>query len=120
MEQMGGKLILTIGQAQANFAMTMMATGCNLKRLVYFQKAGIMALLTPKGVVSPLAWPIRSPKRATQLQKKQRFVEELEFGSAKGIVRLDSLKISGYSRCPLVQPPCDIAYPGRKFPDQYS
>jgi len=41
--QMGGKLIRTIGQARANFAMTMMAACYNLKRLVYFQKAGITA-----------------------------------------------------------------------------
>jgi IS5 family transposase len=43
MAQMGGKLIRTIGQARANFAMTMMATCYNLKRLVYFHKAGIEA-----------------------------------------------------------------------------
>lgn len=42
--QMGGKLIRTIGQARANFAMTMMAACYNLKRLVYFQEAGIKAL----------------------------------------------------------------------------
>lgn len=42
-EQMGGKLIRTIGQARADFAMTMMAACYNLKRLVYFQKAGIEA-----------------------------------------------------------------------------
>jgi transposase, IS5 family len=42
-EQMGGKLIRTIGQARANFAMTMMAACYNLKRLMYFQKAGIKA-----------------------------------------------------------------------------
>ena len=42
-EQMGGKLFRTIGQARANFAMTMMAACYNLKRLVYFQKAGIKA-----------------------------------------------------------------------------
>lgn len=42
-DQMGGKLIRTIGQARANFAMTMMAVCYNLKRLVYFQKAGIEA-----------------------------------------------------------------------------
>jgi hypothetical protein len=42
-EQMGGKLLRTIGQARANFAMTMMAACYNLKRLVYFQKAGIKA-----------------------------------------------------------------------------
>jgi IS5 family transposase len=42
-EQMGGKLIRTIGQARASFAMTMMAASYNLKRLVYFRKAGIEA-----------------------------------------------------------------------------
>ena len=41
--QMGGKLIRTIGQARASFAMTMMAACYNLKRLTYFQKAGIVA-----------------------------------------------------------------------------
>jgi IS5 family transposase len=41
--QMGGKLIRTIGRARANFAMTMMAACYNLKRLVYFQEAGIKA-----------------------------------------------------------------------------
>jgi IS5 family transposase len=41
-EQMGGKLIRTIGQARANFAMTMMAACYNLKRLAYFQRAGIV------------------------------------------------------------------------------
>ena len=43
LEQMGGKLLRTIGQARARFAMTMMATCYNLKRLTYFQKAGIKA-----------------------------------------------------------------------------
>ena len=42
--QMGGKLIRTIGQARASFAMTMMAACYNLKRLVYFQEAGIKVL----------------------------------------------------------------------------
>lgn len=42
--QMGGKLIRTIGQARANFAMAMMAACYNIKRLVYFQEAGIQAL----------------------------------------------------------------------------
>ena len=42
-EQMGGKMIRTIGQARADFAMTMMATCYNLKRFVYFQKTGIKA-----------------------------------------------------------------------------
>ena len=42
-DQMGGKLLRTIGQARANFAMTMMAACYNLKRLVYFEKAGIEA-----------------------------------------------------------------------------
>jgi IS5 family transposase len=43
LEQMGGKLLRTIGQARASFAMTMMAACYNLKRLTYFQKAGIQA-----------------------------------------------------------------------------
>jgi len=42
-EQMGGKLIRTIGQARANFAMTMMAVCYNMKRLAYFHRAGMMA-----------------------------------------------------------------------------
>ena len=43
MEHMGGKLIRTIGQARANFAMTMMAASYNLKRLSYFKRVGIEA-----------------------------------------------------------------------------
>jgi transposase, IS5 family len=43
MEQMGRKLIRTIGQVRANFAMTMMAACYNLKRLAYFQSACIVA-----------------------------------------------------------------------------
>jgi len=42
-EQMGGKLIRTIGQARANFALVMMAASYNLKRLAYFKRAGIEA-----------------------------------------------------------------------------
>ena len=41
--QMGGKLVRTIGQARANFAMTMMATCYNLKRMAYFVRKGIKA-----------------------------------------------------------------------------
>jgi IS5 family transposase len=41
-EQMGGKLIRTIGQARANFALTMMAVCYNLKRLAYCQRVGIV------------------------------------------------------------------------------
>lgn len=41
--QMGGKLVRSVGQARANFAMTMMATCYNLKRLVYLKRAGIEA-----------------------------------------------------------------------------
>lgn len=41
-EQMGGKLIRTIGQVRANFAMTMMAACYNLKRLTYFQRVGMV------------------------------------------------------------------------------
>lgn len=40
--QMGGKLIRTIGQARAKFAMTMMAACYNIKRLAYFQRGGIV------------------------------------------------------------------------------
>lgn len=43
MEQMGGKVLRTIGQERANFAMTMMAACYNLKRLVYFGNVGITA-----------------------------------------------------------------------------
>ena len=43
LEQMGGKLLRTIGQARASFAMTIMAACYNLKRLVYFRKAEIEA-----------------------------------------------------------------------------
>ena len=43
-EQMGGKMIRTIGRARANFAMTMMAACYNLKRLIYFRKAGVEAV----------------------------------------------------------------------------
>lgn len=43
MEQMGGKLIRTIGQARARFAMTLMAACYNLKRLVYLRRAGVEA-----------------------------------------------------------------------------
>jgi transposase, IS5 family len=42
-EQMGGKMIRTIGQVRTNFAMTMMAACYNFMRLAYFQRAGIMA-----------------------------------------------------------------------------
>jgi IS5 family transposase len=41
--QMGGKLIRTIGQTRANFAMTMTAACYNLKRLAYLKRAGIEA-----------------------------------------------------------------------------
>jgi IS5 family transposase len=41
-EQMGGKMIRTIGQARANFSMTMMAACYNMKRLAYFNRAEIV------------------------------------------------------------------------------
>jgi hypothetical protein len=41
---MGGKLIRTIGQARADFGMTMMALGYNIKRLTYLKTAGIEAV----------------------------------------------------------------------------
>jgi IS5 family transposase len=47
-EQMGGKLLRTIGQARANFAMTMMAACYNLKRLVYLPEGRNRGLLTPE------------------------------------------------------------------------
>jgi len=37
-----------IAKTRANFAMTMMAACYNLKRLVYFQEAGIEAVRRPK------------------------------------------------------------------------
>jgi len=40
---MGGKLICTVGQAQADFGMTMMALCYNIKRLTYLRTAGIEA-----------------------------------------------------------------------------
>lgn len=40
-EQMGDKLIRTIGQIRANFAMTMMSACYNLKLLTYLKRAGI-------------------------------------------------------------------------------
>jgi len=39
----GEKYVDTYRAARANFAMTMMATCYNLKRLVYFRKVGIEA-----------------------------------------------------------------------------
>src|SRR5690606_30008394 len=53
-EQMGGKLLRTIGQARTNFAMTMTVACYNLKRLVYFRKAGIEAFWRPKWIKSPM------------------------------------------------------------------
>lgn len=41
-EQMGGKLVRTIGQSRANFVMTLMATCYNIKRLTYFTRVGVV------------------------------------------------------------------------------
>lgn len=41
--QVGGKLINTIGQARPNVAITIMATCYNLERLVYFKRTGTTA-----------------------------------------------------------------------------
>ncbi len=41
------------GQARANFAMTMMAAGYNLKRLVYLTRAGIEACRCPQWAGCP-------------------------------------------------------------------
>ena len=43
-EQVGGKFVRTIGQARANFAMTMMAACYNMKRLADCTRAGVVAL----------------------------------------------------------------------------
>jgi hypothetical protein len=40
---MGGKFVRTIGQARANFAMTLMAAYYNMKRLAYCTRAGAVA-----------------------------------------------------------------------------
>jgi IS5 family transposase len=40
---MGGKYLRTIGQARANFGLTMMATAYNIKRFVYLREAGVEA-----------------------------------------------------------------------------
>jgi IS5 family transposase len=42
-KQMGGKFVRTIGQARANFAITMMAACYNMKRLAYCTRTGVMA-----------------------------------------------------------------------------
>uniref|UniRef100_UPI00048E34CC transposase n=2 Tax=Chitinilyticum litopenaei TaxID=1121276 RepID=UPI00048E34CC len=41
--QMGGKLIRTIGQARADFALTMQALAYNVKRFTWLKEAGIEA-----------------------------------------------------------------------------
>lgn len=43
-EQMGGKRIRTIGQARADFAMTMMAVAYNIRRLVFLQAGAARAV----------------------------------------------------------------------------
>ena len=52
-EQMVGKFLRTIGQARANFVMTMMATCYNMKRLAYFDRVGITAFYRSKSAESP-------------------------------------------------------------------
>jgi IS5 family transposase len=42
-EQMGGKMVRTIGQTRANFAMTMIAACYNMKRLAFFHRMEIVA-----------------------------------------------------------------------------
>lgn len=42
-KQMSGKLMRTIDQTRANFAMTMMTDSYNFKRLVYLKQTGIAA-----------------------------------------------------------------------------
>ena len=43
MAQMGGKLIRTIGQARANFALTLMATAYNIKRFAWLKETNFEA-----------------------------------------------------------------------------
>ena len=47
LEQMGGKSIRTIGQAWADFAMTMMAMTYNIKPLVFLEEGPIRAVACP-------------------------------------------------------------------------
>jgi transposase, IS5 family len=42
-ERMGGKMVRTIGQARAHFAMTMMAAWYNMKRLAFFHRMEMVA-----------------------------------------------------------------------------
>ena len=70
-EQMGGKLLRTIGQARANFTMTMTAACYNLKRLVYFWKAGIEAFWRPKWVKPPMPRAIWGKNGATPPEKPE-------------------------------------------------
>lgn len=63
-EPMGGELPRTIGQARPNFALTVMAACFNRKRLVYFQKAGIVAIRRQKWAESPMSEAILGKKWA--------------------------------------------------------
>ncbi|MCR0969723.1 MULTISPECIES: transposase, partial [Acidithiobacillus] len=47
MEQMGGKCIRTIGQARADFALTMMAVTYNIKRLGFLEVGPMRAVACP-------------------------------------------------------------------------
>ena len=47
LEQMGGKYIRTIGQARADFALTMMAVTYNIQRLVFLEMGPIRAVVCP-------------------------------------------------------------------------
>ena len=47
LEQMGGKSIRTIGQARADFALTMMVMTYNIKRLVFLEAGLIQAVVRP-------------------------------------------------------------------------
>lgn len=66
-EQMGGKLIRTVGQARANFALTLMAACYNLKRLAYCQRAGSVPAERPKWAKLLLPTAIRGNNRAKPL-----------------------------------------------------
>ena len=76
-EQMGGKLLRTIGQARANFAMTMMAACYNLKRLVYLQRAGIEASDARNGQNRRYLWRCARQKQGNVTAKREVLLKKL-------------------------------------------
>lgn len=98
-EQMGGKLIRTIGQACANFTMTMMAASYNLKQLAYFKQTE----LRPSDPQSRLNCSFIEQPRNKQhevAQKISRFQEpQSEIFVPAGFLIQGLLKTGGISRC---------------------